>query len=177
MADEQTEPSTRPADPTSEEIPEHFFGDLTDKFYAAIGRTTNLSALLEDRLRALLQAIEHAPQTEYSKRSAGALVNLVEARARNLGDDWLVFDQFATRIRVALDHRNGLVHNNWQPKPEGQFFGYRIVQGSGKLESITIPLRNVEDGVSELVALHEQWRSWYSLAGALPFEPGQPAGD
>ncbi|MFI2362651.1 hypothetical protein [Promicromonospora sp. NPDC019610] len=177
MADEQTDPKTRPDDRTSAEIPAHFFGDLTDEFYAAIGRTTNLCALLEDRLRALLQAMEHASQTEYSKRSAGALISLVEARAQDLGDDWVTFNQFAIRVRIALDHRNGLVHNIWQPRPEGRFFGYRVVQGSGKLESVTIPLTNVEDGVSELIALHEQWRSWYQLAGALPFQPEPLADD
>jgi hypothetical protein len=153
------------------EIPEHFFGDLTDEFYAGVGRTTNLCALLEDRLRALLQAMEHVPQTEYSNEPAGALVNLVEARARTLGDDWTAFDQFVTRVRAVLAHRNDLVHNIWQPRPGSQFFGHRVVQKLGERTSVTVSLGQVRDGVSELVELHKRWRYWYTLAGALPFVP------
>jgi hypothetical protein len=176
VTDEQPDPRARPDNTTlagPSEIPEHFFGDLTDDFYAGIGRTTNQCALLEDRLRALLQAMEHVAQTEYSNKPAGTLVNMAEARAQTLGNDWATFDQFVGRIRAVLGHRNDLVHNIWQPKPEGQFFGHRVVQKSGERESTVIPLKKVQDGVSELVALHEQWRYWYTLAGSLPFEPQQ----
>lgn len=148
------------------EIPIHFFGDMEDEFYAGIGRTTNLSALLEDGLRALLQAMNHAPQTDYAGKPAGTLVKLVEARAQALGDDWATFGEFADRVRAVLDHRNALVHNLWQATSDGQFFGHRVVRGSGNRECMTISLDQVREGVAELVALREQWRYWYGLAGA-----------
>ncbi|GAB3168173.1 hypothetical protein GCM10027059_30440 [Myceligenerans halotolerans] len=154
-----------PRDAAASGIPNHFFGSLTTDFYAGIGRMSALSALLEDRLRALVQAMKRVPQTKYTRTTIGGLVTMAEERARTLGDDWEAFGEFTMRLRDVLQLRNDLVHNLWQPKPGGTFFGHRDGQ-----EPATISLSDVETGVSELVALYGEWRHWYDLAGALPIQ-------
>jgi hypothetical protein len=158
-------PAAPPSGAAASGIPDYFFGNLTTEFYAGVGRMAALSALLEDRVRALLQTMKRVPQSEYSRTPIGALVTMTEELARALGDDWEDFSNYATRIRATLRLRNDLVHNLWQPKPGGKFFGHRDGQ-----EPSTISLSDVEGGVSELVVLYQEGRYWYDLAGALPVD-------
>lgn len=174
MTDQEPRPATQrdETSPVTFEIPKHFFGDLTNDFYAGIGRTAVLSALLEDRFRTLLQAMTHKPQTAHSKDGATALIKATRGYALSLGNDWTAFDRFAERTESAFELRNDLVHNLWQPKPGGQFFGHRINRQSGISRTKFVSIDEVRDEVAELVTLNREWRHWHMLAGALPFEAG-----
>jgi catechol 2,3-dioxygenase-like lactoylglutathione lyase family enzyme len=163
--------------PRESEIPPHVFGDLADEFYAAVGRTGTLSSMLEDRIRALLQAMEHEPQTSYASQGATALVTMVRKCAPSTGDAWKDFDEFAARADTVLRLRNDLLHNLWQPKPGGYFFGHRTDQRTGERRSTTISINDVRYEVAELVALNEEWRHWYMLASSLPFSDDRSARD
>lgn len=174
MTDQEPRPATQRDEtrPDTFEIPKHFFGDLTNDFYAGIGRTAVLSALLEDRFRTLLQAMTHKPQTAHSKDGATALIKATRRYALSLGNDWTAFDRFAERTESAFELRNDLVHNLWQPKPGGQFFGHRTNRQSGISRTKFVSIDEVRDEVAELVTLNREWRQWHMLAGALPFEAG-----
>ncbi|GAA2245822.1 hypothetical protein GCM10010413_57120 [Promicromonospora sukumoe] len=168
--------SDRPIATSKEsEIPLHIFGDLTDEFYAGVGRAGTLSSMLEDRMRALIQAMEDEPQTSHAGQGASALVTMARKRAPSLGDAWREFDEFATRADSVLRLRNDLVHNLWQPKSGGYFFGHRIDQRTGERRSTTLSIDDVRHEVAELLSLNEEWNHWYMLAGSSQVDAEPPA--
>lgn len=113
-------------------IPERFFGDLCDEFYTAVGRIANLSALLENHLLALYQALANLQQDEHSRMAASDLCAKAEAETRRLlADDLLsteaagTLQEYLSAAESALESRNGYVHNMWSAKADGTIYGWR----------------------------------------------------
>lgn len=94
-------------------IPDRILGPMLDEFFGAVGGVVTLSALLEDRLRVLLQTSTFAPQTGYARDSPARLISNLRRYIARLPDDGANVAAYLDDIRVALDRRNELVHSLW----------------------------------------------------------------
>lgn len=148
-------------------VPASMFGPMPPEFYAGVGRVAALSALLEDRLRALLQAVRQVAQTKHAGDGASRLKSELRRRAQHLGPDWEGFEGFAERVDRVIERRNTYVHSLWQPK-DGAFYGHRTDREDGSRESCTVSLADLRADVTELVALNVEWHAWFMLAGGRP---------
>ncbi|GEA82359.1 hypothetical protein [Cellulomonas uda] len=151
-------------------VPDRMLGPIPDGFYGAVGRVVTLSALLEDRLRALLQAVRHAPQTAHAKDAPGRFIPELRRQAAKLGPDWARLAGYLDDVDAALERRNVLVHNLWQSK-DGHFYGHRLDR-TPKRASATTTLDELHADIAELVRLIDGWQPWFALAGSIPWRQG-----
>jgi len=156
-------------------MPDRLLGPLPAEFYEGIGRVAALTALLEDRLRALLQAVRHAAQTEHAKDSPGRFLPDLRRRAARLGPDWAAFPAYLDDVVDLLERRNVLVHSLWQPTDDGVgFFGHRL-DPEAERTTVTVTMEDLRTTVADAVHLIDGWQRWFALAGLIPW-PAKDSG-
>lgn len=156
-------------------VPDRLLGPLPADFYEAVGRVTALTALLEDRLRALLQAVRRVAQTAHAKDGAGRLIPALRRRAVRLGADWAAFPAYLNDVADLLERRNTLVHSLWQPTDDGTgFFGHRL-DPDAERTTADITMDDLRSTVADAVNLIDAWQKWFALAGSLPW-PAKDSG-
>jgi len=148
-------------------VPDRMLGPMPEAFYGTVGRIVTLSALLEDRLRALLQAITHTSQVEYARLAPGRFIPELQKHAALLGADWEPFADYLTRVYAALGRRNELVHSLWQAKDD-HFFGHRLDR-TPQRASTTRTLPELRADIADLIRLVDDWQHWHMVAGTLPW--------
>lgn len=154
-------------------VPDRMFGPMPETFYGAVGRVVMLNALLEDRLRGLLQTITFAPQTAYAKDSPGRFIPKLRQHVVKLPDVWAGLDAYLDGVDAALDRRNDLVHSLWQHDGADSYFGHRLDR-SPKRATTTRTLVDLREEIGGLVRLIDEGERWYAVAGSLPL-PGPSA--
>lgn len=151
-------------------VPDLFFGPHPEEFYSGIGRAVALSAPLEDNLRVLLEALRGADRAKYaSKLASGLVAELRDAAPAPSGDgpDWRGFTAFLDRASRAITYRNDLVHNLWPAQADGHLFGHRTNLKTGERLMTTTSMEELRATVLELVALNDEWRTWFAHAGTV----------
>jgi hypothetical protein len=150
-------------------VPDRLLGPLPPAFYEGIGRVAALTALLEDRLRTLLQAVRHAAQTAHAKDGAGRIVPELRRRTARLGADWGSFPAYLDDVTDLLERRNVLVHSLWQPTADGVgFFGHRL-DPAAERTTVIVTMDDLRSAVVDAVHLIDAWQTWFALAGSLPW--------
>lgn len=150
-------------------VPDRLLGPLPAGFYEGIGRVAALTALLEDRLRTLLQAVRHAAQTAHAKDGAGRMVPELRRRAARLGPGWATFPAYLDDVVDLLDRRNTLIHSLWQPARIGDgFFGHRL-DPEAERTTVIVTMDDLRSAVVDAVHLIDAWQTWFALAGSLPW--------
>lgn len=145
-------------------IPTRFFGPHPETIWGAIGRTVALSALLEDRLVALLQNLNNKPQTAYSKSAASEVVEKLRKAAPSDQPSWDGFGAWLDAVGAALEWRNDVVHNLWPAQPGDRLFGHRIDRKTGQRRCVDTTTDELPRRLLELVDLTQQWDHWFALA-------------
>ena len=143
------------------------FGPHPEKCYSGICRAVALSALLEDNLRVLLEALRSADRTKYARKFDGGLVAELRRTASapsDDGPDWRCFPAFLDRADRAIANRNDLVHNLRPAQPDGHLFGHRTDGETGQRLTTTTSKGELRAAILELVALNHEWRRWFAQA-------------
>ncbi len=132
-------------------VPDHLLGPHTDEFYACVGRVVALSALLEDRLRVLVQrqvGVTDAP-ANLGTMQVSVLIRMGTAHMVEFIDDPTrsLAEEFFVRVLWAMDERNDIVHNLWPAHDDGPHLGWR----SARDESGDIVISRSPSDLRELV--------------------------
>lgn len=166
-------------------VPTMFFGPHSEAFWGGMGRVATLSALLEDRLIALLASLRRQAFDAAPPPGLGALLSQLgaEYRARAEITAWVDFGEYLARVRRCVTYRNDLVHSLWPVQPGGRIlFGHRLRSvprdhrtADGPVAErrlVTTTMDELQSVVTELVALADgDFRRWYSLANAPASSP------
>lgn len=171
------------AEPVSDEwgVPNTFFGPHPEAFWGGMGRVASLSALLEDRLFALLAALRREAVDAAPPPGMGALLTQLEAEhaARAEITAWEDFGEYLARARRCVTYRNDLIHSLWPVQPGGRIlFGHRLralpraqrpADGSvAERRLVTTTMHELRPVVTELIVLTDSdFRRWFSLANTL----------
>ena len=149
-------------------VPDTLLGPLPEDFYAGVGRAVALSALLEDRIRALLQQLGDVSQASYHKVGAHDLVKHLrkECSARAADPDWSTFSDFLDRADAVFTYRNDLAHNLWPAQADGSLYGHRVDRASGERTHINTSMADLRGVIGELVSLMDGWRTLFAYAGS-----------
>jgi hypothetical protein len=102
-------------------IPENMFGPVPEDFYALVGRIALVATLVEDRLLAILWALDDEVQPTHAGLSGTRLRELIGARLERVGPDMrAALGPLLTRVQAAMDRRNAVIHSLWpNPSLEG----------------------------------------------------------
>lgn len=170
-------------------VPQNVFGPLPDEFWGGLGRVIGLTALLEDQMRTLLEALALTPSGTHRKKGPTELVEALREELRAVEDsDWAAFSTYLEAAASKFEYRNHLAHNLWSAQPGGEAFGHRVNRRGTEGLSTTTSLEELRDKADGLVELVEpEWRRWFALAGVLAVTrqrerhraqpPETPAGD
>lgn len=159
-----------PASPTADEfgVPSSLLGIHPEEFYGAVGRVICLTALLEDRLLALLLAIRRAPRSKYVKKPVSEI--LKELRSDTTSPFWVGFADYLDRAEKAIAFRNDIAHNLWPAQGDGTVFGHRPDRGegglTGKSKTMTTDMARIRDHIAVTVDLLSTWQTWFTAANA-----------
>lgn len=157
-------------------IPDSLLGPHPEQFYGALGRMVALSALLENELLTLHQALMGSQQNEHTKLSAADLVSGSKTRTVELGRAERLGPQAVDEISGFLAHasellaaRNDYVHNVWPAQPDGRLFGWRPQRNkdSGDQHILTdTTLANLLPDLRAVAELLERWPRVYGFVSA-----------
>jgi len=149
-------------------VPDSLLGPHPEEFYGAVGRVVCLTALLEDRLLALLLAIRRAPRSKYVKKPVSGI--LKELRGATGSPSWSGFAGYLDKAEKATAFRNDIAHNLWPAQGDGTLFGHRPDRGEdgllGKSQTMTISMAVIREHIGLLVDLLTTWQTWFTVANA-----------
>lgn len=148
-------------------VPEYVLGSHDDQFYGAVGRVACLAAVIEERLRVLLQTLRHANQAAFSKMPVGkVLVSLRSDTSRVASTDreCQIVTTYLGDASEAFQGRNDVLHSLWPAQDDGTWFRHRLDPNGVRVAVRTGP-DEVLDLISEFVQLERQWPNVYSIIG------------
>ncbi|MBZ5735140.1 hypothetical protein K8Z61_11605 [Nocardioides sp. TRM66260-LWL] len=157
-------------------VPDTLLGPLPDEFYGAVGRIICLSALLENKMLSLYQALTGSQQDEHTRLPLSELVNRCSAVVSAAGpsDTRDRMSTYLVLVDSATKDRNDYAHNLWPAQPDGQFFGWRpgrATRASDNEDQMTSKnFADLQGTIDLLVASLAEWPHCFALVSGTPDE-------
>lgn len=153
-------------------VPDTVFGPHPEPFYEAVGRFVCMGALLEDRLRVLLQTLRQESQTAYRRLPARELVSELRGAVEDCDPESAIYTTYLDESERLITFRNHVVHNLWPAQGNGVLFGHRLArtpaEDGGDWIKFTTTQAELEENIRALVKLVSDWQPLFSHANALP---------
>lgn len=141
-------------------VPLNIMGNRSEEFFAAMGRIVGLGAILENKILGFVQYLVGRDQQAHTKPSVARLIDMALKELHRLPQtDRKFADEFLAEAKAITTRRNDYVHNQWQAKGSGRFYGWRIPMKTGATAvDMVITLDDMRADIARLVALLETKR-------------------
>ena len=148
------------ATPDAYGVPLNIMGNRSEEFFAAMGRIVGLGATLENKILGFLQYLVGRDQRAHTDLSVSRLIDMALKELDRLPQaDRKFAEQFLAEAKAITTTRNDYVHNQWQAKGDGRFYGWRIPMKKGATAvDMVITLDDMRADIARLVALLETKR-------------------
>jgi len=148
------------ATPDAYGVPLNILGNRSEEFFAAMGRIVGLGATLENKILGFLQYLVGRDQHAHTELSVSRLIDMALKELHQLPQaDRKFAEEFLVEAKAITTTRNDYVHNQWQAKGDGRFYGWRIPMKKGATAvDMVITLDDMRADIARLVALLESKR-------------------
>jgi hypothetical protein len=148
------------ATPDAYGVPLNIIGNRSEEFFAAMGRIVGLGATLENKVLGFLQYLVGRDQQAHTELSVSRLIDMALKELHRLPQvDRKFAAEFLAEAKAITTKRNDYVHNQWQAKGDGRFYGWRIPLKKGATAvDMVITLDDMRADIARLVALLETKR-------------------
>jgi len=148
------------ATPDAYGVPLNIMGNRSEEFFAAMGRIVGLGATLENKILGFLQYLVGRDQQAHTGLSVSRLIDMSVKELHRLPQaDRRCAEEFLAEAKAITTTRNDYVHNQWQAKGDGRFYGWRIpMKKGGMAVDMAITLDDMRADIARLVALLETKR-------------------
>lgn len=155
------------ATPDAYGVPLNIMGNRSEEFFAAMGRIVGLGAILENKILGFLQYLVGRDQHAHTELSVSRIIDMALKELHRLPQvDREFAREFLTDAKAITIKRNDYVHNQWQAKGDGRFYGWRIPLKKGATAvDMVITLADMYADIARLVALlkphvYVDFRAW-----------------
>lgn len=141
-------------------VPLNIMGNRSEEFFAALGRIVGLGATLENKILGFLQYLVGRDQQAHTQLNVSRLIDMALKEPHRLPQvDRRFAEEFLAEAKTITTTRNHYVHNLWQAKGNGRFYGWRIPMKKGATAvDMVITLDDMRADIARLVALLESKR-------------------
>ena len=148
------------ATPNAYGVPLNIMGNRSEEFFAAMGRIVGLGATLENKILGFFQYLVGRDQQAHTELSVSRLTDMALKELHRLPQaDREFAEEFLAEAKAITTKRNDYVHNQWQAKGDGRFYGWRIPMKKGATAvDMVITLDDMRADIARLVALLESKR-------------------
>ena len=148
------------ATPDAYGVPLNIMGNRSEEFFAAMGRIVGLGAILENKILGFLQYLVGRDQQAHTELNVSRLIDVALKELHRLPQaDRKFAEEFLAEAKAITTTRNEYVHNQWQAKGDGRFYGWRIpLKTSATAVDMVITLDDMRADIARLVALLETRR-------------------
>ncbi len=148
------------ATPDAYGVPLNIIGNRSEEFFAAMGRIVGLGATLENKIRGFLQYLVGRDQQAHTELSVSRLIDMALKELHRLPQaDRKFAEEFLAEAKGITTKRNDYVHNQWQAKGDGRFYGWRIpLKKAATAVDMVITLDDMRADIARLVALLDNKR-------------------
>ncbi len=143
------------ATPDAYGVPLNIMGNRSEEFFAAMGRIVGLGATLENKILGFLQYLVGRDQQAHTELNVSRLIDMALKELHRLPQvDRKFAKEFLAEAKAITSTRNDYVHNQWQAKGDGRFYGWRIPMKKGATAvDMVITLDDMRADIARLVAL------------------------
>jgi hypothetical protein len=107
-------------------IPDDYFGQEPDRFYAQIGRVVVDAALVELHLLYLVWTLDQeSPQELHAGRTSAQLLAIGRERLRRFPELTVEGERLLCQVQAVSERRNAIVHNVWPTPGLREAYGHR----------------------------------------------------
>lgn len=152
-------------------VPPSLLGPHPESFFGDLGRVICLSALLENRMLSLYQALIRARQDQHTGLALSELITRSKAvvDAAEESDARTRLAGYLHLVELATVRRNDYAHNLWPAQADGQLFGWRFKRkpvGDGSTHDVRLTADQLRADVAAVVDVLMAWPTHFALVSA-----------